>query len=227
MDWSAVIEFVLQELRTTRSYSHFIWFIDHVLPNSHSSALLSRLSWRPSLSNVLLKLCFCSGYDAFGSLCLSSRKLKLAFPFCASHEVVKFVLIWLIEAQRSVVCFENSEALWSTVPGLCLFPLFILKLHQKSPLKNYLSHFPFLLSSMISAMSAPGYFFPLSLSFTLSNSFSSCHKDQLSSGFVSSPRGLRFSCSVVSGATTCGSAHAFHLYQEWMLKCCSFEWKLM
>lgn len=167
MDWSAVIEFVLQELRTTRSYSHFIWFIDHVLPNSHSSALFSRLSWRVSLSNVLLKLCFCSGYDAFGSLCLSSRKLKLAFPFCASHEVVKFVLIWLIEAQRSVVCFENSEALWSAVPGLCLFPLFILK-HQKSPLKNYLSHFPFLLSSMISAMSAPGYFFPLSLSFTLS-----------------------------------------------------------
>lgn len=225
MDWSAVIEFVLQELRTTRSYSHFIWFIDHVLPNSHSSALLSRLSWRPSLSNVLLKLLF------LGLWCLwfpvsEQQETEVGFSLlCFSRG--REICVNLIEAQRSVVCFENSEALWSTVPGLCLFPLFILKLHQKSPLKNYLSHFPFLLSSMISAMSAPGYFFPLSLSFTLSNSISSCHKDQLSSGFVSSPRGLRFSCSVISGATTCGSAHAFHLYQEWMLKCCSFEWKLM
>lgn len=91
--------------------------------------------------------------------------------------------------------------------GLCFFPLFILKLHQKSPLKSYLSLFPFMLSSMINAVSTLGYFLPLSL--TLSNPFSSCLKDQLSSGFVSNPCGFKFGCSVVSGATTCGSVHAF------------------
>lgn len=128
MDWSAVIEFVLQELRTTRSYSHFIWFIDHVLPNSHSSALLSRLSWRPSLSNVLLKLLF------LGLWCLwfpvsEQQETEVGFSLlCFSRG--REICVNLIDRSTEKCCLLWKQ--WSTVIR-CSWALPFSPLYFKTP----------------------------------------------------------------------------------------------